>query len=295
VNSIASRPVVVGVDGSDASVATLDWALTEARVLRVPLRIVHAVQWPLLPLPPRSYPLGTGDDTARTAGERVLAEAACRCVTAAPDVTVEIELVIADPTGALLQQSASTSLVVVGATGAGELTGVVLGSVADVVATKARCPAVVVRRPSAADGPVVVGIDGSPGADTAFDFALQHADRRRVPLIAMYAWHGVASYGPGVMLPLVVDWELVAEEARRGLAEAIAGWSEKYPDVTVEQRVVRAHPVQALADAGRFAQLLVVGSRGHGGYVGLLLGSVAQGLVHHGPCPVAVVHQGALR
>ena len=92
------------------------------------------------------------------------------------------------------------------------------------------------------------------------------------------------------MLPLVNDPRLVNDEERVAMAESMAGWSEKYPDVKVEHRVVRDHPVHALVAAAGHAQLLVVGSRGRGTLRSLLLGSVSHGVLHHATGPVAVVH-----
>jgi nucleotide-binding universal stress UspA family protein len=90
--------------------------------------------------------------------------------------------------------------------------------------------------------------------------------------------------------PLVHDPEGFAQEQELALAESLAGWSEKYPDVEVDRRVVLGQPVQTLVDAADGAQLLVVGSRGRGAVRSALLGSVSHGVAHLATCPVAVVH-----
>jgi nucleotide-binding universal stress UspA family protein len=91
------------------------------------------------------------------------------------------------------------------------------------------------------------------------------------------------------MLPLVYDVQKVEDEENRLLAELLAGWSEKYPDVTVTRDVVRGRADHTLIEASGRAQLLVVGARGVGGFRGLVFGSVSQAALHHAHCPVAVV------
>ena len=80
------------------------------------------------------------------------------------------------------------------------------------------------------------------------------------------------------------------DEARRVMAEQLAGWSEKYPDVKVTRNVVAGSPARELVAEGRSASLLVVGSKDHGAWSPALLGSVARNLMHHATCPLAVVH-----
>ncbi|WP_189226392.1 universal stress protein, partial [Saccharothrix coeruleofusca] len=133
----------------------------------------------------------------------------------------------------------------------------------------------------AQDGAVVVGVDGSPVSEQAVAFAFEQASSRAAPLTALIAWTDLPTGG--------VDWARVEQERRRLLAERLAGWQEKYPDVRVTRVVVRDRPVRALLAAARGARLLVVGSRGAGGFQGMLLGSTSQALVSHAPCPLAVV------
>ena len=86
-----------------------------------------------------------------------------------------------------------------------------------------------------------------------------------------------------------LDWDAVHEGERRLLAERLAGWQQEFPDVKVTRVVTRDRPVRSLLEAAHTAQLLVVGSRGRGGFSGMLLGSTSHALLHHSPCPVAVV------
>jgi len=132
---------------------------------------------------------------------------------------------------------------------------------------------------------IVVGVDGSDHSRRALAWAIGEARARQAALVAVHAWHlpaAAASYaGP------LVDPKLLEEEAAKALADALA--SADAHGVEVEQRVVRGGPAAALLDAAADADLLVVGSRGHGGFAGLLLGSVSQQVCHHAACPVVVV------
>ena len=134
--------------------------------------------------------------------------------------------------------------------------------------------------------PVVVGIDGTPVSEAAIAFAFEAASARRAPLVAVHTWEGS-------VIAELVDWQSVAVEAEEELAERLAGWGAKYPDVVVRRVVGRASAARALLDQSAQAQLVVVGSRGHGEVAGLLLGSVSNALVHAAGCPVAIVRSGA--
>ncbi len=114
---------------------------------------------------------------------------------------------------------------------------------------------------------MVVGVDLSPESDPAIAFGFEEAAASRVPLVAAMA---------------------LADD-QSSLTTRMSGWLEKYPDVAVEQVVTGERPIPSLLGLGERAGLLVVGSRGRGGFAGMLLGSTSQALVHHAPCPVAVV------
>jgi nucleotide-binding universal stress UspA family protein len=150
---------------------------------------------------------------------------------------------------------------------------------------------VVVREPADAQtSRIVVGVDGSPSAGRAIGFAFDAASWSGAPLVALHAWHDLATspvVGPTYMALADVAQRTAAGE--RLLAEALAGWPEKYPDVTVTPEAIPVHPARALADASEHAALVVVGSRGRGEFTGLLLGSVSQAALHHARCSVAVV------
>ena len=139
-------------------------------------------------------------------------------------------------------------------------------------------------------GGIVVRVDGSPSSRRALDWALRQADATGLKVVAVLAWRAPTGYGTGALVTQGVDW---ADEARASLESIVAPASAPWPQVPVEQRVLEGHPAEILLDQARSADLLVVGSRGHGGFVGALLGSVSNHCVHHATCPVVVVHDRA--
>jgi nucleotide-binding universal stress UspA family protein len=160
--------------------------------------------------------------------------------------------------------------------------------VAVAVATHGRSPVAVVRGPYPATGPVVLGVDGSPAGEVAIGQAFEAASVRDATLTALLAWTPLLA-GTPYADKVRVHWDEVEEEQRQLLAQRLAGWQEEYPDVAVDRRVVRERATKALIEASRGAQLVVVGSRGRGGFAGLLLGSTSQALVQHAACPLVVV------
>ena len=137
---------------------------------------------------------------------------------------------------------------------------------------------------------MVVGVDGSPTSEPALAMAFEEAAIRGAELVAVHAWVEFASdtvYASARQF--FVDWDAIENREREMLAERLAGWREKYPDVTVRRVVMGGRPARCLVEQAADAQLLVVGSRGHGGFAGMLLGSTSHALIHHAPCPLLVV------
>lgn len=137
--------------------------------------------------------------------------------------------------------------------------------------------------PDPLHAPVLLGIDGSPASEAAVAVAFDEASRRGVELIALHAWSDLEV----VELP-GLNWSAVEAEAQVLLAERLAGWQERYPDVTVRRVVVCDRPARQLVERSQTAQLVVVGSHGRGGVTGVLLGSVSNALVHAVRMPLIV-------
>jgi len=157
-------------------------------------------------------------------------------------------------------------------------------------ATKTRCPgpvAVIHPAQTPPTGPVVVGVDGSAASRAAIEYAFAAADARKAPLIAVHCWTDPSIDGPVPAYSAgVVTVEQVQEEERALLDSELAEWIDRYPDVRVQQAVIHDHPTAGLMDYAPFAQLIVVGSRGHGGVAGMLLGE--QGVILLLAAPVGI-------
>ncbi|MEW9512631.1 universal stress protein [Streptomyces bacillaris] len=303
-----SGPVVVGVDGSESSFAAVEAAAREARARGLGLRVVHALVWPVTYVLPRPSPGGTSPlgpppmDTSE-AGLRKMAgglvtEAVGRARAVAPGVQVSHAVVPGEPLTVLEAESRAAELVVVGSRGLGGFVGLLAGSTAVHLVAHGRCPVLVVREQPRADGPVVLGVDGSAAGGPAVDLAFATAERRKAPLVALHAWTTWNAPLPApqdASAPYAGPPGALAEEEETLLSEALAGYRARYPDVVVERRVVHGRTREALIGASRSAQLVVVGARGRGGFAGLLLGSVSQAVLHHAHCPVAVVRAPGAR
>ena len=283
---VKERGIVVAVDGSPASNAAACWAARDAAMRNIPLTVVHAVATPTATWPPVAYP----DSLAvslEDEGKKAILDAIKIAEDAMPadrKVDIKRELVYSTPAPALIKMSDAAEMIVVGTAGRGLLARGVLGSVSSDVARNASCPVAVIHDEDLPDphAPVLVGIDGSPTSERATALAFDEASRRGVDLIALHAWSDVATEIP------YLDWATVEEEAQRSLAESLAGWRQRYPDVTVHRVVVRDRPARHLIDAAETAQLVVVGSHGRGGLTGVLLGSVSNTLLHSVRIPVIV-------
>jgi nucleotide-binding universal stress UspA family protein len=274
----------VAVDGSESSLAALDWALDEALRRRRPLRIVTA--W-LLP-PPAYAPVVTQQEGMRAWGRSVLDAAVATAREKAPGLPVEGVLEQGPAARVVLDQSEKSVLVVVGCRGRGGFSSMLLGSTSDAIARHAKVPVVVVRGTLSPRGQVVVGVDGSAASEAAVEFSFEMASSVGVPLVAVHAWNAIDPFATDV---LVQGGEVALRdlESKLVLSETLAGWREKFPDVVVREVTADGHPVTALLNAAEGARLLVVGDRGRGGFVELVLGSVGRGVLHHATCPVAVV------
>jgi nucleotide-binding universal stress UspA family protein len=227
----------------------------------------------------------------------ILVKAEKDVAAAHPGVTVETEIVAGSPAAALVDESRTAGLVVVGTRATGGFSGHVSNSVAAQVAAHAVAPVVVLRPgdttcadPGTFTGrPVIVGMDGSPESHGALEFAVEEAIARGAEVHAVFVWSVLDVNDIG---PIVVEYLAAEDEATavRLVTEATKGWSDRYPDLVITHRVVHApDPVDALVRLSGDAGLVVVGSRGRGGFLGLRLGSTGDGLIRHAKTAVVVV------
>ncbi|MFD7443306.1 universal stress protein [Streptomyces sp. NPDC059909] len=268
-------PLVVGIDGSEASLQAVDWAADEAVRHNVPLHLVHAFA------PGHEVP-------------DLIAAASERAGKSAPTVRLSSEVLQEDAASALLSKGRNAFALVLGSRGLGDLAGLLLGSVSLAVAARADCPVVVVRGGAeyrnARFGSVVVGVEDGQGSGTAVQFAFREAHVRRCRLVAVHAWsaaYGTLSEPP----PSAYALETHRRPPKQVLDDALSGPSERYRNTSVSRRVVEGPARQALLEAASGADLLVVGARRRRGHLGLQLGLVNHAVLHHAPCPVVVVPQ----
>ena len=294
-----TRWVIVGVDGTDSSRYALEWAAQQAVLRGLGVRIVAAAG-----ALTSTGAFGTHTrpdvppDEADTGGaERLLSYDADRISRLFPELRVQTRLSYARPVDALLAEATAQGAVavVVGSRGLRGIVAAFVGSVGIELAARSPVPVVVLPHEHAtAHGVrsrVVVGIDGSEPSRRAVDFAFTQAAFADTELVAVSAWQPLVAFAAatGPIPPELFDDATAAEAARQSLDEELAPARLRHPQVTVSTRVVRAHPVVALLEEATPADLIVVGSRGRGGFRGLLLGSVSHSVLHGARGPVAIL------
>jgi nucleotide-binding universal stress UspA family protein len=289
--STAHRGIVVGVDGSPASKVAVGWAAREAAMRNVSLTLVHVIptvrMWPEeVPTPLELERLYENQAEGFLRDARKVAEEA---TSGSEEIQLDTKLLTGAVLPSLVDLSKDAELVVVGCRGLGAIARRLLGSISWGLIHHAHCPVAVIHDEDplmpfpVEQAPVVVGIDGSPASESATEVAFDEASRRGVELVAVHAWSDYAvDELPGV------EWSDVQMQAEETLAERLAGWQERYPDVTVRRVVVLRRPAHELLDQAEAAQLVVVGSHGRGGFAGMLLGSVSSAVAESARMPVIV-------
>ena len=276
--------VVVGVDGSEPALEAVRWAAREAADRHADLVLVYAFDVAGLYADSAVAPLlDDVEQRMRVEAEEILDAAGGVAAEAVPGVTVQTRADRDAPSVALIEESRTASLLVLGSSGRGAL-GTALGSVTLTVAAHAESPVVVVRG-AVHDGPVLVGVDGGPLSDAALAHAFAVASAHGSGLTALYAWHD----GQSPALRASGAFDRMRDTEERALAERLAGWSERYPDVAVERVIERYEPGRALTEHSARSRLVVVATRGRGGFTGLLLGSTGLSLIQRAGCPVMLV------
>ncbi|WP_407344478.1 universal stress protein [Pengzhenrongella phosphoraccumulans] len=292
--------VLVGVDGSAASLHALDWAAAEAVTHGFTLKLVCAYSLPSFTAASLDGGYAALDDTAIQEGAKVvLAEAQARADSLG--VAATSCLATGDATGVLVDMSRTARLVVLGTRGGGGFADRLLGTVSSALPAHAFCPTVVVptRPPARANdveqapiAPVrriVVGVDGSPASDLALRQAIREAKAWGAELTAVAGVPLGSGTGALAWLPAAIDHEAVLADVAEGLNVVVDRALVDLPGVQVKRHALDGTGAALLTEFSTATDLIVVGSRGRGGFTGLLLGSTSQAVLHHSAAPVMVV------
>ncbi|MEV6239139.1 universal stress protein [Lentzea sp. NPDC051838] len=279
--------VVVGFDGSDLARRAVLWGAEEASRCGATLQVVQAVRAPL-PEPvftPMSAPIPefVTEETMTRAAEDHLAELSAEIKQGWPDLQVGTAVRLGRPVDVLAEEDGE--LLVLGSSGRTGIAEMFLGSTASGLVSIGGRP-IVVTRSGPLDGRVVLGVDGSATSADAIEYAFAFAARHGRELLAIYAWNDVG----WAELP-EQDFDHIRVDLAKLLDEQLAPHRARRPDVHVAQEVAFDAPARALLQAAEGAALVVVGSHGRGVVKRAILGSVSHAVLHHAPCPVAVVHR----
>ena len=308
-SSTAPLGIVVGVDGSDHGQCALVWAAREAERRRRPLHIVTAYSVPIFAASGLDGGYATVDDSVIREGAEAIVKQALEKVSGY-NIDVDASVENGDASGVLLEMSESAELLVFGTRGRGGFVGRLLGSVSSALPAHAKCPTVTVplicsdrlgettedKRIKAeqarsghqpVENVVVVGVDGSEQARVAVLEAASQAERLGATLRVVCA---VPQYsGSLAWVPAPMDRKALFADIRVQLDAGMAWLKSHYPHLPVESELKDGSPVDVLVESSRHVELIVVGTRGRGGFTGMLLGSTSDGVLHHAKGPVLVV------
>ncbi|WP_265522594.1 universal stress protein [Oerskovia flava] len=295
--------VLVGVDGSAPSLHALDWAAAYAKQVGWPLHVVCTYSLPSFTAASLDGGYAALDDTAIQEGARaVLEEARGRAEAAGVRTTATVTT--GDAAGVLVEMSKEYGLVVVGTRGRGGFAERLLGTVSSALPAHSHCPTVVVplrqrghdEQSEEIELPairpvqrIVVGVDGSPAAEIALRKAIRQAIAWGAELVAVAGVPVGAGAGLLAWLPASIDHEQVLADVTEGLNVIIDRHEADNPGLRIRRIVLDGTGAELLTEFSTATDLLVVGSRGRGGFRGLLLGSTSQAVLHHSECPVMVV------
>ncbi|AJT42484.1 universal stress protein [Psychromicrobium lacuslunae] len=297
----APTGIVVGVDGSDHGNCALVWAAREAQSRKLPLHLVTAYSVPIFAASGLDGGFATIDDSVIRQGAEVVLEQAVGRLSEYPDLDFDARVEAGDASGVLLELSETAELLVFGSRGRGGFVGRLLGSVSSGLPGHAKCPTVMVPLSCAprlgegtnpADAPLVeslvtVGVDGSERARYTVLRAAEHAEQAGLALRVVCA---VPPYsGAMTWLPAPLDRQGMLEEITEQMQAGAAWLRSHFPKLKIAADVVDGPPIEILIEATKHSELVVLGSRGHGGFAGMILGSTTDAVLHHAKGPVMVV------
>ena len=292
-DAIPEGAVVVGIGNSDRDAECLDWAGDSAQRSGSPLHILHAHDLSaeltaIDPVAGNSISLGPEGDIGN---DGIVAQSVAAARERWPEVPVTGSQPFVRPEQALIDASSVARLVVAGAARASTLQRLGLGRPSLAAAMHATCPVVIVPQGSRADaeGPVVVGIDGSSHSAAAAQRAFWIAELRKAPLVAIITWNLEVVDGMVVTTPGTDAWNTVEAKYRAVADRIIDPLRAAHPDVDCTVEVLRGAPATVLAERSADAGLLVMGTRGRGGFAGMLLGSQSQRVLETATSPVMIV------
>lgn len=285
---MSDSSVIVGVDGSPESMVALQWAAGFVRpeVRMIAVRAWDFPVWSAFPSPLGGYPVPPVEEMETMAREQL--------ATAVEMVEreVEAEVIRGEPAATLINRAGPADMIVVGTRGYGAVRDWLMASVSTGCAAHAECTVVVVPSSTEAGSlkRVVVGIDGSENSHRAVRWALENVPES-LPVKVISAWDTPVLYGYDPMVPDSVAYEDAARKRLDSVCDVLGGSGVDCD--RLETVTVRGDPRTVLDRASESADLLVIGSHGHGGIIHLMMGSVAASLVHHPKCPLVVVRADA--
>lgn len=282
-------PILAGTDGSADSYAAVRWAAREAAATSRPLMLYSVLGGHLSTWMPASYFADLERDShAALAGAE---KAAREVIGETSSLPVSTHIAHGPPVRALVKASKIAHLLAVGARGNHDSSlPTAVGSTAAGVAAHAHCPVLIIP----ADAPfsqyrrIAVGIDGTRRNELAIGVAFEEAAIHGAELIAVHTWED--SGLPAELAGNDYRTDYAQGAADKVISDGLSGWREKFPEVAVTRFVMPGKPARALARLSETVDMVVVGSRGRGGFKGMLLGSTSRALVDTARSPLLIVH-----
>ncbi|HEY9311111.1 universal stress protein [Williamsia sp.] len=292
----SSAPVIVGIDGSEGALGAARWAADFAARSGSPLQLLHAIprlEWYFANAMVFS-PESLAEELAAD-GNNKLDDAESAIREQHPGLTIDRRIVNESVPSVFAETSETARLIVVGSHWHSATSDLILGGHVIRIVNNAKCPVLVWRESEATRTgkplPVVVGIDESENSIRALRAAFSVATALGAPVTVAHMWETGAAvglgYGEGP-----VDWNLMnllKADQETKMDELLAPLRKEFPGAHIHKVYTDSGPAKGLKEMSREAQLVVVGSRGHGKLTGAVLGSVSQSLIHHAECSVLVV------